>query len=91
MYNYTPLCFSRLQLLISFQLPYFVDYICSHFQEFYVTIFFKEWEDERLNWDPLVDDAEFYFALDTEIWKPELFVDNSYVFLPLSGMLCKIE
>ncbi|XP_052091483.1 acetylcholine receptor subunit alpha-L1-like isoform X4 [Mytilus californianus] len=36
-----------------------------------------EWEDERLVWDPAVDDAEFYFAFDSEIWKPELFVDNS--------------
>ncbi|XP_071156570.1 neuronal acetylcholine receptor subunit non-alpha-2-like [Mytilus edulis] len=36
-----------------------------------------EWEDERLTWVPGAGDAEFYFALDTEIWKPELFIDNS--------------
>ncbi|CAG2202757.1 unnamed protein product [Mytilus edulis] len=41
-------------------------------------MYIQEWEDERLKWDPLDhDDADFYFALDTEIWKPELFVDNS--------------
>ena len=37
----------------------------------------QEWEDSRLVWNTGTYDSEFYFAYDSEIWKPELFVDNA--------------
>ncbi|KAJ8318839.1 hypothetical protein KUTeg_003930 [Tegillarca granosa] len=39
-----------------------------------------EWEDERLTWDKTnaTTESEVAFALPTEIWWPEVFVDNSY-------------
>ncbi|XP_078324657.1 neuronal acetylcholine receptor subunit alpha-3-like [Crassostrea virginica] len=37
-----------------------------------------EWEDERLKWNAgTYPDVTHVYALDTEIWRPELFIDNS--------------
>jgi hypothetical protein len=38
----------------------------------------QKWEDSRLEWSSPADyDTDQFFALDTEIWKPELFIDNA--------------
>ena len=43
-----------------------------------VIIIFKEWEDDRLVWDPATkDDIDTIFAKPSTVWKPELLVDNS--------------
>lgn len=37
-----------------------------------------DWTDTRLTWTvDATNTAEHFYALDTEIWKPELFIDNS--------------
>lgn len=49
----------------------------------YIGIRFQEWEDDRLTWDKdnAATESEVAFALPTEIWWPEVFVDNSYVLV----------
>ena len=38
----------------------------------------QQWEDSRLEWSSPADfDTDQFFALDTEIWKPQLFIDNA--------------
>jgi hypothetical protein len=40
----------------------------------------QDWTDTRWTWTvDATNTAEHFYALDTEIWKPELFIDNSYV------------
>ncbi|XP_060068088.1 neuronal acetylcholine receptor subunit alpha-3-like [Ylistrum balloti] len=37
-----------------------------------------EWDDSRLTWTPAsYTNTDHFYALDKEIWKPELFIDNS--------------
>ncbi|KAK3088003.1 hypothetical protein FSP39_013312, partial [Pinctada imbricata] len=36
-----------------------------------------EWDDSRLVWSTGTYDTEYVFALSSEIWKPEIFVDNA--------------
>lgn len=37
-----------------------------------------QWEDSRLKWSSPADyDTDQFFALESEIWKPDLFIDNA--------------
>ena len=39
---------------------------------------FQLWNDDRLRWSPVIyDDTEYIHALEEEIWKPEVLVDNA--------------
>lgn len=41
-------------------------------------IFYKEWQDDRLSWNAATyPDVDHVYTLDSEVWKPELFIDNS--------------
>lgn len=59
----------------SFTQEYHIKYFVSCIIKIY---FCKEWEDERLEWDAAANPGVSHvYALNEEIWTPELFIDNS--------------
>ncbi|KAL5006059.1 hypothetical protein ScPMuIL_017217 [Solemya velum] len=45
-----------------------------------------QWKDERFNWIPAMhDDIEYFFGIQTEVWRPEIIIDNSIESLGVLG------